>query len=42
LTVVALRTDGFIEDLFVNKTGQHVKEGEPPFLQRRSNWRSRT
>jgi membrane fusion protein, copper/silver efflux system len=31
LTIVALRTDGFIEDLFVNKTGQHVKEGEPLF-----------
>ena len=31
LTVVALRTDGFIEDLFVSKTGQHVKEGEPLF-----------
>jgi membrane fusion protein, copper/silver efflux system len=31
LTIVALRADGFIEDLFVNKTGQHVKEGEPLF-----------
>lgn len=31
LTIVTLRTDGFIEDLFVNKTGQHVKEGEPLF-----------
>jgi membrane fusion protein, copper/silver efflux system len=31
LTIVALRTDGFIEDLFVSKTGQHVKEGEPLF-----------
>jgi Cu(I)/Ag(I) efflux system membrane fusion protein len=31
LTIVALRTDGFIENLFVNKTGQHVKEGEPLF-----------
>jgi membrane fusion protein, copper/silver efflux system len=31
LTIVALRTDGFIEDLFVNKTGQHVKEGDPLF-----------
>lgn len=31
LTVVALRTDGFIEDLFVNKTGQHVKKGDPLF-----------
>src|SRR4029079_8968071 len=31
LTIVALRTDGFIENLFVNQTGQHVKEGEPLF-----------
>jgi membrane fusion protein, copper/silver efflux system len=31
LTIVAIRSDGFIEDLFVNKTGQHVKQGEPLF-----------
>ena len=31
LTIVALRTDGFIEDLFVSKTGQHVHKGEPLF-----------
>ena len=31
LTIVALRTDGFIEELFVSKTGQHVKLGEPLF-----------
>ena len=31
LTIVALRTDGFIEELYVNKTGQHVKQGEPLF-----------
>jgi Cu(I)/Ag(I) efflux system membrane fusion protein len=31
LTIVTLRTDGFIEDLFVNKTGQHVHKGEPLF-----------
>jgi membrane fusion protein, copper/silver efflux system len=31
LTIVTLRTDGYIEDLFVNKTGQHVKKGEPLF-----------
>jgi Cu(I)/Ag(I) efflux system membrane fusion protein len=31
LTIVALRADGFIEDLFVNKTGQHVHKGEPLF-----------
>jgi Cu(I)/Ag(I) efflux system membrane fusion protein len=31
LTIVALRTDGFIEDLFVNKTGQHVHKGDPLF-----------
>jgi membrane fusion protein, copper/silver efflux system len=31
LTIVTLRTDGFIEDLLVNKTGQHVSKGEPLF-----------
>ena len=31
LTVVAMRSDGFVEDLFVNKIGQHVKQGEPLF-----------
>ena len=31
LTIVALRTDGFIEDLYVNKTGQHVSKGEKLF-----------
>jgi membrane fusion protein, copper/silver efflux system len=31
LTIVALRTDGFIEELYVSKTGQHVKVGEPLF-----------
>ena len=31
LTIVAIRTDGFIEELFVSKTGQHVKLGEPLF-----------
>ncbi|HXG78789.1 MAG TPA: efflux RND transporter periplasmic adaptor subunit [Methyloceanibacter sp.] len=31
LTVVAMRSDGYVEDLFVNKTGQHVKQGEPLF-----------
>lgn len=31
LTIVALRTDGFVEDLFVNKAGQHVSKGEPLF-----------
>jgi membrane fusion protein, copper/silver efflux system len=31
LTIVTLRTDGFIEQLFVNKTGQHVKKGDPLF-----------
>lgn len=31
LTIVTMRSDGFIEDLFVNKTGQHVKAGEPLF-----------
>ena len=31
LTIVAMRSDGYIEDLFVEKTGQHVKEGEALF-----------
>ena len=31
LTVVAMRSDGYIEDLFVNKIGQHVEQGEPLF-----------
>ena len=31
LTIVSMRSDGYIEDLFVNKTGQHVKKGEPLF-----------
>ncbi len=31
LTVVALRADGYIEDLFVNATGQTVRTGQPLF-----------
>jgi membrane fusion protein, copper/silver efflux system len=31
ITVVAMRSEGFIEDLFVNRTGQHVHAGEPLF-----------
>ncbi|MBA7470538.1 Cation efflux system protein CusB [subsurface metagenome] len=31
LTIVTLRTDGYIEDLFVNTTGQTVRAGEPLF-----------
>ena len=31
LTIVALRSDGYIEDLFVNTTGQLVRAGEPLF-----------
>jgi Cu(I)/Ag(I) efflux system membrane fusion protein len=31
LRIVTVRSDGYIEDLFVNKTGQHVTEGEPLF-----------
>jgi Cu(I)/Ag(I) efflux system membrane fusion protein len=31
LTVVAMRSDGYIEDLFVNKIGQHVSRGEKLF-----------
>jgi Cu(I)/Ag(I) efflux system membrane fusion protein len=31
ITVVAMRSEGFVEDLFVNRTGQHVHAGEPLF-----------
>ncbi len=31
VTIVTLRTDGFIEELYVNKTGQHVAKGEKLF-----------
>lgn len=31
LRVISLRADGFIEKLYVNQTGQHVKAGEPLF-----------
>lgn len=31
LFTVALRADSFIEKLYVNETGQHVKKGEPLF-----------
>ena len=31
LTIVTMRSDGFIEDLFVGRTGQHVHAGEPLF-----------
>src|ERR1700736_4931196 len=31
LTIVTMRSEGYIEDLFVNKTGQHVHAGEPLF-----------
>jgi Cu(I)/Ag(I) efflux system membrane fusion protein len=31
LWIVTVRSDGYIEDLFVNKTGQHVQKGEPLF-----------
>ena len=31
LRIVSLRADGFIEKLFVNETGRHVKAGEPMF-----------
>jgi len=31
LTVVAMRSDGYIEDLFLNTTGQSVRAGEPLF-----------
>ena len=31
ITVVAMRSEGFVEDLFVSRTGQHVHAGEPLF-----------
>jgi membrane fusion protein, copper/silver efflux system len=31
LWIVTVRSDGYVEDLFVNKTGEHVREGEPLF-----------
>jgi membrane fusion protein, copper/silver efflux system len=31
LTVVTMRSDGFVEELFVSRTGQHVRAGEPLF-----------
>jgi Cu(I)/Ag(I) efflux system membrane fusion protein len=31
LTVVALRSDSYIEELFVSRTGEHVHEGQPLF-----------
>ena len=31
LWIVTVRSDGYVEDLFVNKTGQHVRKGEPLF-----------
>lgn len=31
LTVVAMRSEGYVEDLFVNTTGQQVRAGEPLF-----------
>jgi membrane fusion protein, copper/silver efflux system len=31
LTIVAMRSEGYIEDLFVNTTGQAVRKGDPLF-----------
>lgn len=31
VTIVTMRSDGYIEELFVNTTGQHVQAGEPLF-----------
>lgn len=31
LWIVTVRSDGYIEDLFVDKNGQHIKAGEPMF-----------
>jgi Cu(I)/Ag(I) efflux system membrane fusion protein len=30
-TIVTMRSDGYVEDLFVNTTGQHVRAGDPLF-----------
>lgn len=30
-TIVTMRSDGYVEDLFVNTTGQHVHAGQPLF-----------
>jgi RND family efflux transporter, MFP subunit len=30
-TIVTMRSDGYVEDLFVNTTGQHVRAGQPLF-----------
>jgi membrane fusion protein, copper/silver efflux system len=32
LRIVSLRADGFIDKLFVNETGQHIRAGEPLFV----------
>lgn len=29
--VVTVRSEGYVEDLFVNRTGQHIRKGEPLF-----------
>jgi Cu(I)/Ag(I) efflux system membrane fusion protein len=31
VTIVTMRSDGYVEDLFVNTTGQHVQAGDPLF-----------
>ena len=31
LTIVTMRSDGYVEELFVDKSGQHVHAGEPLF-----------
>jgi Cu(I)/Ag(I) efflux system membrane fusion protein len=31
LTIVSMRSDGYIEELFVNRTGEHVHAGDPLF-----------
>jgi membrane fusion protein, copper/silver efflux system len=31
LTIVAMRSDGYVEELYVNKTGQHVRAGDRLF-----------
>jgi Cu(I)/Ag(I) efflux system membrane fusion protein len=31
VTIVTMRSDGYVEELFVNTTGQHVQAGEPLF-----------
>ncbi len=35
---MTLRADGFIEQLYINETGKHVKAGEPMFSVYSPQW----